>query len=82
MKKEQNFVRIIYNEKQDSFDLEISTDGGKSWGLSMSAHCIHSKRNNEADEKEFIHYSIISELNKAIWIGYKYWPYGVNNAEG
>lgn len=81
MARAEKYVRIVYKKEKDAFDLEISTDGGKTWGMSVSAKCTQSKRNAEADEPEFIHYSIISELNRAVWIGYKYWAYGANDAE-
>ena len=61
-------VRIRYDEKTDSFDLEISTDAGKTWGLSMSAKCRPLHDNGTAD---FIHYSLIMELKRAIDLGYR-----------
>lgn len=61
-------VRIRYKDETDSFDMEISTDAGKTWGLSMSAKC---RPLNDRGPTDFIHYSLITELKHAIDLGYK-----------
>ena len=63
--------RIGYNKEQDAYELLLSSDGGESWNMSMSAKCRRCDKNDPDDEPEFIHIGLIEELKKAISLGYE-----------
>ena len=64
-------VRIRYDEENDSFNLEISTNGGKTWGLSQSAKCRCCGEEPNGDPS-FVHFSIITKMKEAVNIGYRF----------
>ena len=65
-------ARIAYNKKEDSFELRISTDGGDSWGISVSCPCCCCVgQDPDEDEPMFVHVGIIQELKNAISYGYR-----------
>lgn len=67
----ENLCRIGYNKQNDAYELLISTDGGKSWGMTTSAKCRRCDKDSPDDEPMFIHVSLIEELKKAISLGYE-----------
>lgn len=58
-------VRIRYDESEDGYALVFMNEKHKEWALSTVFKCRET--NNE-----YIHYSIINELNKWIDLGYTY----------
>ena len=65
----KKLVRIRYIVGEDCFALEISTDGGETWGLVMSAKCCAIDGKGETN---YVHYQIIAKLNHAVDMGYKF----------
>lgn len=63
----KQICRIRYNEEEDSFELEISNDGGKTWGLDVGCKCMPVNGCTE-----YIHFSIINALKSAVLAGYKF----------
>lgn len=72
MAKAKNLVRIRYDGEHDGYCMEISTDNGKSWGLSHAWRCV--PKNGETDTN-YVHYSLVTELSKALDLGYQAVPY-------
>ena len=68
---EDRQVRVRYDNKTDSYVCEISTDGGNSWEFSSSYKCRAIKEAPEA-EPEFIHFGVISQLHRAVDLGYRF----------
>lgn len=63
MKKQ---ARIIYNETEDSFDVEIMTDEG--WGLDQRYRCVPKEGGTQTN---FIHFGILRKIADLNWQGYK-----------
>lgn len=59
--------RVVYNEANaqlgDNYELQYSTDGGRTWDM-QSKYCFK--------DEEFIHFSILKEIDKLICLGYKF----------
>lgn len=64
-------VRIGYVKSKDSFDLFISSDGGDSWGMSVSSTCRRCEGQDPDAEPEFVHIGLIEELKRALALGYR-----------
>ena len=64
-------ARIGYVKSNDSFDLLISTDGGDTWGMSVSSKCRRCEGQDPEAEPEFVHIGLIEDLKKAIALGYR-----------
>lgn len=64
-------ARIGYNKKEDAYELLISTDGGESWGMSVSSKCRRREGQSPDDEPEFIHIGLIEKMKEAIAYGYE-----------
>lgn len=64
-------ARIRYNKEKDAYELQLSSDGGKEWSVSISSKCQLSARNDANDEPEFVHISFIEEMKKAIANGFE-----------
>ena len=75
----KDWVRILYNPTWDAYDLEVSTDDGKTWALYRTAGLEPRMGDRKA---EHVHSSIIDALNDLVRRGYQYWPYGGNVREG
>ena len=74
MAKNRYHAQVVYHENYGTFGegyaLEISSDGGKEWGLQTFFPCQHCEIDPE-NEKNHIHYSIIPELSRVLDLGYK-----------
>lgn len=71
MKKDLR-CRIIYKETpEECYELEISTDNGKTWGLCRNCRFFRCAEHPEAGAN-FISYTLLTELDKCLSLGYKY----------
>lgn len=61
-------ARVIYNEKEDAFEIQINT--GDGWGLETSYRFRKDADYPEADA-DFISWRIIDKLGKLQYLGYK-----------
>lgn len=64
-------ARIGYNKKEDAFELLISTDGGRTWGMSESSKCRKCDIDKPDAEPMFIHCGLIDAMKNAIRYGYR-----------
>lgn len=63
--QQQKQCTIRYNEDGDSFEFCTRLSPKDDWDVSLTFQCTQT-------DSEFIHYSIINELNIAIMRGYNY----------
>ena len=63
-------ARIVYNDMEDSFDVEIYSHKDNTWGLDTRYPCRHSKEDNNKTA-EFIPWSIIHKIRDMCDMGYK-----------
>lgn len=68
MKNNKKQCCIVYNAKEDSFDLYINS--GNGWDFSFGAIC--QKRNENDDEANFITYQLINEISNCVNLGYEF----------
>lgn len=68
MKK--NVVKIEYDNIKDQYQLLSSDDNGKTWGFVTGVFCVNSVRTPDDEEPQFIHHSIIEQLNQFVSLGY------------
>lgn len=61
--------RIVYDKKLDCYDLEISLDGGETWGLNIRCEFVTSQEHLSSG-KSFLHYGIVKELTICAQCGY------------
>lgn len=60
-------ARIIYNEKEDAFEIQINT--GDGWGLETSYRCRKDAQYPDGPA-DFINWRIIEKLSKLKYLGY------------
>ncbi len=76
----KKYVRVKYYEEQDAFVLEGSIDGGKTFNMYVTCKCfplpeeISRKAIDCVDDKPLIDYHILTELVKAVNLGYELLP--------
>lgn len=63
--------RINYNPAYDQFELLLSTDGGETWDFSKGYPCVHSIKDDPAEEPMYIRCSLVSDLKEAICCGFE-----------
>lgn len=61
-------ARVIYNENEDTFEVQYTSDG--EWVTETTYTCQPSARHTMGDSN-FIHFSILKELAKLEHLGYK-----------
>lgn len=66
--KETRKARIIYNSKEDMFEVQINT--GDGWGLETGYRCVACEGGNGATE--FISWRIIDTIQTLTARGYKF----------
>jgi hypothetical protein len=71
MKRKDLKARIGYNKNEDAYELLISTDGGKTWGMSVSSKCQRCEKDKPDAEPMFISCTLIEEMKRAISYGYE-----------
>ena len=64
-------ARIGYNKKEDAYELLISTDGGDTWGMSVSSKCRRCEGQSEEEEPMFVSIGLLEELKRAVALGYR-----------
>lgn len=76
----KKYVRVKYNEEQDAFVLEGSIDGGKTFNMYVTCKCfplpeeVRIQAIDCVDERPLIDYRILTELIKAVNLGYTLLP--------
>ena len=60
-------ARIIYNSKEDKFEVQINT--GDGWGLETAYHCV--AREGVDGTTDFISWRIIDKIQTLIMMGYQ-----------
>ena len=63
-------ARVVYNNMEDSFDVEIYSHIYNNWGLDTRYYCCHSKEYNNA-EAEFIPWKILHKIRDMVDMGYE-----------
>lgn len=61
-------ARVIYNEVEDTFEVQFTSDG--EWVTDTSYTCQPSARHTMGDAN-FIHFSILKKLAQLEYMGYK-----------
>lgn len=61
-------ARVIYNENEDTFEVQYTSDG--EWVTETTYTCQPSARQTMGNAN-FIHFSILKELAKLEYLGYK-----------
>ena len=75
MAKKNNLkARLKYYEEysshcKDGYALELNSDG--EWGLSHFWRCVRHSKQTENDEAEFIHFTVLTEVEKCLALGYE-----------
>lgn len=74
--KNQLKARVSYVGKNntdfsDGYALIISSDGGKTWGMSLFSPCRNMIDDNPGQDPEYIHFTILQEIYRAQKLGYK-----------
>lgn len=59
--------RVIYNKKDDSYELHLRRNGEEDWGTVMVARC----RDDGTGETSMIHYSLLTELLRTVSNGFE-----------
>ena len=62
-------AKVIYNEKEDAFEIWINT--GDGWGFSKSYKCQPRANQKDGEENTLIHFSLITTLREMQEYGYK-----------
>lgn len=66
--KETRKARIIYNSKEDMFEVQINT--GDGWGLEKGYRCV--AREGGDGTTDFISWRIVDTIQKLTALGYKF----------
>ena len=71
-KKKDRFVRVRYDDKTDAFVIEYINENNDEWQFNSSYQCHTIKEQCDDDEPQFIHFSIVRELQKIVSLGYEF----------
>ena len=71
MKNKDLKARIGYNKKEDAYELLISTDGGNTWGMSVSSKCRRCDTDKPDAEPMYISLALVEKMKEAIRFGYE-----------
>ena len=63
----KGICRVLYDEKTDSYKLELRNKGEKEWGIIMIAECQPDKEGCTT----LIHYTFLTELLMTVSAGYE-----------
>lgn len=73
MLSNKRYIRIRYNKSTDSFELQVSTDNQKTWSM-MKAYKCYAIAKRPDGEPQYIHYSVITQINQALDFGFIFVP--------
>lgn len=62
-------ARVVYNNMEDSFDVEVYSHQYNNWGLDTRYPCRHSKEDKNP-EAEFIPWRILHKIRDMCDMGY------------
>lgn len=70
-KKNMKCAELVYDENDDSFTINLSSDGGNTWGMCVKSKCVRRFGAGDDDGADYIHYRVLTELRECIKLGYK-----------
>ena len=81
-KKNEYGFRLVYvsenRERKEAYRIDITTDGGKTWGMDIESIFVHPAEFPECKEANFVSFSIVKEFHLCMQRGYEY--YGMIDA--
>lgn len=66
--KTEKMARVRYDEKEDSFVLELYDSECESWGLCRSTRCVDAT--HAPGVTDYIHFSFMKEVVRLVELGY------------
>ena len=66
--KTEKLARVRYDQKEDSFVLEVWQSDCNEWGFDCSVRCVQSKNGGEGPD--FIHFSFLKSVIRLAELGY------------